>query len=340
MQPSLSSNTREKSNLPSPFVRGFLKRVQNTVTTYSLWGQKESFIVAVSGGPDSICLLDILFLLSKKYDFTLHVAHVNYALRGKDSDLDETLVKERATAYGLSFSVLHPKKISSSNMEESLRDIRYRFFEKLRVEKKATLIAIAHHEDDQAETFLLRLLRGSGMKGLSSMRPKNNFIVRPLIEMSRLDILRYLDERALTFRIDESNTDPKFFRNRVRHELMPLLEKEFQPGIKKLLADTAFLLAEDYALIESLVAPLAEVPHTPTNQFSCQKMRLYPEVLQRHLLRHLLQPWCHNKSASKSLIEECLKMIKSTKSKTQIITVLDLKIERKGDTVRLLNFSH
>lgn len=319
-----------------------MKRVQNTVATHSLWSNKESFIVAVSGGGDSLCLLDVLYLLSQKYDFTLHVAHVNYALRGHDADLDETLVRERAKSYDLSFSVLHPKKISSSNLEEHLRDIRYRFFEKVRQQKKATLIAVAHHQDDQAETLLLRLIRGSGMQGLSSMRPKNNFIVRPLIDMSRDDILRYLHECHISYRTDQSNGDKKFLRNKIRHELIPLLEKDYQPQMKKLLADTAFLLAEDYALIASLTDSLMKngQEQKSISQFSCKKVLTYPEVLQRHLLRRILQPFCLKHGPSKSIIDECLKMVRSNKNKAHRITTRDLKIERKGDTVRLLNFRH
>ena len=329
---------RSRPTLLSAFVQGFLKRVLNTVTAYELWQKNDSFIVAVSGGPDSLCLLDVLYLLSKKYAFTLHVAHVNYHLRGTDSDLDEACVRERTHSYGLSLTVLSPKKTTGGNLEEKLRDIRYHFFEKLRAKKNASLIAVAHHEDDQAETFLLRLLRGSGLTGLSAMRPKHGYVIRPLIAMNRTDILRYLKERRLSYRTDHSNTDPHFFRNRLRNELLPLLEKKYQPRIRKILADTASLLAADYALFEEDFV----LPATKTGTsicFSVKTLLALPEPLLRHQMRLLLRPFFCGKFPPKGAIEEVLKLLKSTKNKPQTYSFQGLKIERKGDTVRLLDFS-
>ncbi len=333
-----SKNIPNNKDSVTPFVRRFLKRVQNTVTKYQLWNRKESFIIGVSGGADSLCLLDVLYLLSQKYDFTLHVAHVNYRLRGRDSELDEMLVRERANTYGLPFSVLHPKKTSPSNLEERLRDIRYRFFEKVRTKKKATLIAVAHHQDDQAETFLLRLLRGSGMRGLSAMRPKNNFVIRPLIEMSREEILRYLKERNISYRTDKSNDDSKYIRNRLRNRLIPLIEKEYQPRIKKILADTAALIASDYQLLETLT-PFSMQQKNGTLEFSAKEFRTLSEPIMRRELRAALKPYYQGRSAPKGVIDEMEKLLRSVKSKHQVFEVAGLKIERKGDTVRLLNFS-
>ena len=321
----------------TPFVRRFLKRVQNTVAKYQLWGSKESFIIAVSGGPDSLCLLDILFLLSQKYSFKLHIAHVNYRLRCADSDRDEVLVRERAEHYGLTLSVLRPKKTSAANLEEKLRDIRYQFFEKLRRQKKATLIAVAHHQDDQAETFLLRLLRGSGMQGLSAMRPKNSFVIRPLIAENRADILRYLTERHITARVDSSNTDPKFFRNRVRNQLIPLIEKKYQPQIKKILANTATLLASDYTMLEALPSSVS-TRHSDVLQYSVTTLLTLPEPLLKRELRTILKPHFRGKSPPQGLIDETMKLLRSTKNKHQEITRRGLKMERKGDTVRLFRF--
>lgn len=318
-------------------MRGFLKRIQNTVAEHRLWQAKESFIVGVSGGADSLCLLDILFLLSQKYQFSLYIAHVNYSLRGKNSDLDEMCVKERAKEYNIPLSVLRPPKTSATNLEEKLRDIRYRFFEKLRVQKKATLIAVAHHQDDQAETFLLRLFRGSGISGLSAMQAKNNFVVRPLLEMSRTDILRYLKERGILYRSDESNTDTTYLRNRLRNKLIPLIEKEYQPNIKKILADTAALLARDSALLEEI--GFSSERKTLPIEFSVEALLKIPESLLRHKFRLLLRPYYQGKFPSQGTVDEILKVLRSTKSKHQVLKLRGLKLERKGATVRLLNFA-
>lgn len=314
-----------------------MKRVQNTAARYQLWDKKESFIVAVSGGPDSLCLLDILYLLSQKTGSTIQMVHVNYGLRGMDSDLDEKLVRERAQAYGIDLSVFHPKKTSFNNLEEKLRTIRYQLLEKVRKEKKATLIAVAHHEDDQAETFLLRLLRGSGMRGLSSMLPKNGFIVRPLIEASREDILRYLTERGLSYRIDKSNEQDAFLRNRIRHELIPFLEENYQPNIKKILSSTASLLSADYQLFEGQFSLPYTVSGTST-LFSASTLKQLNEAYLREQLRLLLGPLYDKKVPPKGVLDEFLKLIRSTKNKSQRLTFRGLNIERKGDTVTLLDF--
>lgn len=314
-----------------------MKRVQNTVATYALWKPKESFIVAVSGGPDSLCLLDVLFLLSQKYDFTLHIVHVNYRLRGHDSLLDEQCVRERALVYDLPVTVFHPRKTTSSNLEEKLRDIRYHLLEKVRLQEKATSIAVAHHQDDQAETFLLRLLRGSGMRGLSAMRPKNSSIIRPLIDISRKDVLQYLKERAIHYREDTSNTDPRFLRNQIRHTLLPLLEKNYQPKMKKILADTASLLASDYALLESL-PPVIVKKSAHTTEISVLSLQNLPQSLLRQEIRRLLGSYYGKKSPPKGIVTEMEKLIKSTKNKHQVIETTGLKIKRRGAIVTLLNF--
>ena len=323
---------------PSPFVRRFIKRVLNTVNKFELWHTGDSFIVCVSGGPDSLCLLDVLTLLQKKQNFTFHIAHVNYHLRGKDSDLDEKLVKARAKNYSLPCTVLSQEKKLQDTSEEKLRDIRYIFFEKLRTKKNADHIVIAHNQDDQAETFLMRLLRGSGLSGLSAMRPKNGSIIRPLIEMSRSDILQYLKDRGITFREDKSNADPRYFRNKVRRELIPFLEEKFQPQTRKLLAETAILLGEDYAVLSDIPTKLSLKQEAFSVECSRRVLLKLPTALIHQEIRSLLRPFLDGKNPNKNLINELMKAIKSTKSKTQTLTFRGLKFIRNGDRVRLLNF--
>lgn len=319
----------------SPFAHRFIKRVQNTVKKFELWQKGDIFIVGVSGGPDSVCLLDVLFLLSKKYDFKLYVAHINYHLRGKASDLDEKLVREIATRRGLPYLVFSRRKKLASGAEEKLRDIRYAFFEKLRKKVKAHHIAVAHNQNDQAETLLMRLLRGAGLSGLSAMRPKNNYIIRPLIETSRADIIQYLKERQITFREDESNKDERYFRNRIRHTLIPFLEKNFQPQAVKLFSETALLLGEDYALLQKCPANFFIKRAARSVEFSRSAFLNLSDALQRRELRTLLKPLLSGKNPEKNIISELIKAFKSEKSKTQTITFKGLKFIRKGDKVSL-----
>lgn len=261
---------------------------------------------------------------------------MNYSLRGRASDLDEKLVRERANSYGFPYTVLHPKKKITGNLESALRDLRYDFFETVRKRKDFDMIAVAHSEDDQAETFLFRLLRGSGFQGLSAMRPKTGRIIRPFLETSRKDILRYLEERQLPYRVDESNQDPRFTRNRIRHELLPLLEEKFQPKTKKILATTASLLAEDYSLLESLFpAPVAKKTGHSL-RFSRSAFLALPLPAKRLHLRALLKPYFQEKPPEKKLIDEIIKALKSTKNKHRILVFRKLKLTIKGDTVTLV----
>lgn len=320
----------------SPFARRFIKRIQNTVKKFDLWQKGDVFIVGVSGGPDSLCLLDVLFLLSEKYDFSLRIAHVNYHLRGRASDLDAAHAKEAAAEYRLPCAILSRKKNPANASEETLRDIRYAFFEKLRRQYGADSIAIAHNRDDQAETFLLRLLRGAGLSGLSAMRPKSGYIVRPLIETSRADILHYLKERGIAFREDASNADVRYLRNRIRHELIPFLEKNFQPQARRLLAETAGILGSDYAILEKHPAAFSVKRGPAGTEFSRAAILALPEPLLCRELRALLRPLLAGRNPDKNIVHELVKSLRSAKSKTRTVAFGGLKLICKGDTVRLL----
>lgn len=344
MKRSGKSLRSSDSTLPSrevplpPSVRRFIRRVQNTVKKFDLWQKGDAFIVGVSGGADSLCLLDVLYLLSQKHHFRLHIAHMNYHLRGRASDLDEVLVKKTAARYHLPCSVLSKRQRSKTVSEEKLRDIRYAFFEKLRRETGSHSIVIAHNQDDQAETLLLRLLRGAGLAGLAAMRPKSGSVIRPLIEMSRADIISYLKDRRITFREDESNALPQYARNRIRHELIPFLEKKFQPQARKLLAETAFLLGDDYAFLEKHPADISLKRDALAAEFSADALLKLPLPLLRRELRAVLRDMLAGKNPEKNLINELIKALKSGKNKTQTIIFKGLKFIRKGDTVRLLRF--
>jgi tRNA(Ile)-lysidine synthase len=314
-----------------------LKRVQNTNALLRLWSSEKRFVIAVSGGPDSLCLLDVFLLLSRKYRFDLHVAHVNYRLRGIASDRDETLVRERSALYGLPCTVFHPNKPVRGNLEEMLREQRYAFFERLRKRLGYDLVAVAHNEDDQAETLLLRLLRGSGLRGLSAMRARNERIIRPLLATSREDILHYLAERGLSYREDESNTDRQFLRNRIRHELIPLLERDFQPQAKKVLARTAATLAEEFALLENTSPATLQVEYLSNAAlFSRAEAVALPAAILVRELRELFRVFSPGKSPEKGSIDEWVKALRSEKKKSQLVKARGLKLERKGDRVTLL----
>lgn len=214
-------------------MKNLVKNFQNFSHEHSLWKKGDRVILGVSGGPDSMCLLDIFLKLQKKYALKLIVAHVNYGLRGKDSQKDENLVKKKSLENGLEFISYNPKQKLASNKEEGWRKMRYAFFEKVRKEKDFDFVAVAHNADDQVETFFLNLFRGAGAEGLSGMEPKNKTIIRPLLFAWKYDILEYCQKNNLKFRIDKTNKENVFTRNKIRNLLIPFIEKNFNPNIKK-----------------------------------------------------------------------------------------------------------
>lgn len=199
--------------------------------------------VAVSGGADSVFLLEAL----RELGYELHVLHVNHGLRGEESEEDERFVRELARRHGLPVSVHRAARPpAGANLEQELRRIRYRFFQQARAEHRLERVATGHTRSDQAETVLLRLARGAGVRGLCGIHPVNrNGIIRPLIETGRAEIRQWLASRGLAWREDSSNRSLQWRRNRVREQVLPVLASALNPRIEEMLARTAALAWED-----------------------------------------------------------------------------------------------
>jgi tRNA(Ile)-lysidine synthase len=219
-------------------------------------------LVALSGGADSVALLDVLRTLAARGHLVLAgAAHFNHQMR-VEADLDEAFCREIAAAKGLPFEagrgdVRAAARQRRRSIEDTARSMRYAFLEAARARLGGDVIAVAHTVDDQAETFLLRLLRGAGTAGWSGIRPRTGRVVRPLLEVTRQDLRRHLDARGLPFREDASNADVSVPRNRVRHELIPYLQG-FSPNVVEVLARQAEAARRD----EELLAALA-IERTP-----------------------------------------------------------------------------
>lgn len=231
-------------------------KVVRTVRQQQLFRPGDTLIVALSGGADSTALLDLLVRLFS-YNLHLIAAHLNHSLRGVESDADEEFCRTLATGYGIPFETrrVDVKALANAeglNLEDAGRRTRIEFFDELCGKYGAAAVTLAHHADDQAETVLMRLLRGSGMTGLTGMALRNaRGYVRPLLDITRAEIEQYLRERGLNWREDASNSDTTFLRSRVRRLLLPILE-EYNPAIRASLAATASLLADEDALLGEL----------------------------------------------------------------------------------------
>ena len=201
-------------------------------------------IVGFSGGADSITLLHILHRLG--YDCL--AAHCNFHLRGAESDRDEHVAAEFANHLGIPFLVTHfdtegEAKARGISIEMAARNLRYEWFEQLRQAHHADSIAVAHHQDDSIETMLLNLIRGTGIAGLTGIKPRNRYVVRPLLCLNRAEIEQYIAAHNLSFVTDSTNLEDSYTRNKIRHHLLPLLET-FNPAIRSSLLQTADNLNE------------------------------------------------------------------------------------------------
>jgi tRNA(Ile)-lysidine synthase len=224
-----------------------------------------TLVVGLSGGADSVALLDALASLRRRRGFRLVAAHLDHGLRAGSAD-DAAFCAELCRRLDVpllsgSADVRARASRERGGLEQAARRERYAFLRRVAEEEAAVAVAVAHTQDDQAETLLLRLLRGAGATGLAGMRPRSGDIVRPLLAVSRRQVLAHLRERGLSWREDPSNVDLAHRRNRVRHELIPYLEERFNPGIRAALARTASVLGDEDAHVraeaDALVAAIA-----------------------------------------------------------------------------------
>jgi tRNA(Ile)-lysidine synthase len=213
--------------------------------------------VAVSGGADSVALLLLLLELREKLGMVLSVVHFNHKLRGKASDADEAFVAKLAAKHGLEFhsasvDVRRKAKKERANLEDAARRARYDYFRSLAESGACKRIVVAHTADDQAETVLAHLLRGTGLTGLGGIHPVAGPVIRPLLCVRRGELRRFLGARKQAWREDATNRDTKKMRARIRKKLLPLLEKQFQPAVVEHLASLAELAREDEAFLDAI----------------------------------------------------------------------------------------
>ncbi len=241
-----------------------IERVLKTITRYNMLPRASHVTVAVSGGPDSVCLLEVLRELAPRFELKLSVAHFNHRLRGAASDEDEQFVTKLAARYGLRcYCASANVARSKDNLEQAARRARRAFFAELIRKGYTDRIALGHTRDDQAETVLFRLLRGSGLAGLAGIYPVTaDGYIRPLIDITRAEVEQFLRSRGLEWREDATNRDPRFARNRIRHSLLPQMEREWNPRIADALAHLADLAHEEErwwrAEIDRITADLIE----------------------------------------------------------------------------------
>ncbi len=270
-----------------------IDKLKDTVNHFNLLKKGDRVLVAVSGGPDSVALLFGLFALKTGLNLKLFVAHLNHKLRGTESDEDERFVRNLASQLKLEFfskkvDVKKEAKKQKLSIEECARKVRYQYLEKIAQKIKADKIATGHQADDQAETFLMRLLRGAGGAGLSGIPPKRGKIIRPLIRTTRKEIESYLKANKITVRLDSTNYLPDFYRNRIRLKLLPKIKKEFNPKIVEVLNRTADIISGQQEFVEKTserTLPGSGIFRQDKIIIDLKKLSGYDICLQREMIR-------------------------------------------------------
>ncbi len=282
------------------------KQVTAVIKEYNLFRANDTVLLGVSGGPDSVALLSLIFDANRVNPACsdIFVAHLNHLVRGKESEEDAQFVSDLAKKFKLSViterrdikEIARERKMS---LEEAAREERYKFFESAAKRVGANVIAVGHNADDNAETILHRIIRGTGIVGLGGMRPKRKLtpfssinLVRPLLFTWRRDIIAYLKEKDLSYRVDSTNFETDQFRNRIRAELIPLLEKDYNVGVKRSLIKLGETATQNYDFLEAQAKDLfEEVLEGKTDEILSEivldihKLKEAPQILQQIIIK-------------------------------------------------------
>lgn len=290
LQPAVNKSIKKTAWPP------LLHRIVRTVRSRSLFQRGQHILVAISGGPDSVALLSILHHLRSSWGLTLSAVHCNYGLRGAESNGDQKFVEAFCHRLGVP---LHVRQVGfhhggrKASLQAEARDIRYRVMQEIAEKCGADRIAVGHTADDQAETILLWMLRGAGLTGLSGMPAfRDNKIIRPLYDAKRQEVLTYLRATGLSFREDSSNVQPHYLRNRVRREVLPILNR-LAPSSVDALCELADICREDDRYLDQQITALSSpaVKRGPAGGWAIDRSVLLelPHALQRRCIRNLFR---------------------------------------------------
>ena len=257
-----------------------IEQVKATIATHGLLRQDGGALVALSGGPDSVALLLALHELG----YHIEAAHCNFHLRGRESDRDEAFCRELTERLAIRLHVCHfntqaEAKAHGESIEMAARRLRYAWFERLINERGLEVVCVGHHQDDDAETLLLNLVRGTGIHGLTGMAYRRDKVVRPLLDVSRQMVTDYLDQHRQPYVCDSSNADTAFKRNLIRHEVMPLLQQLNPAVVKTLRADMRKLRAAEEAYDHAVAETFDRLAHRQSHGWYWNKTDL---TLQAH----------------------------------------------------------
>jgi tRNA(Ile)-lysidine synthase len=283
-----------------------VEQVRRTIDRYRLLEKSDRVIVGVSAGVDSMVLLHLLNVFRQEFELSVIVAHIHHGLRPAQADREAELVQKVSARHGLpfeygTFDVKEFKKAEGLSLQDAARKIRFEFFHSLLVKHGGSKIALGHHADDQAETMLLRLFRGSGLKGLKGMLPiRENRVIRPLLDVWKEEIEAFAREKSIPYLTDSSNLKREYFRNRLRLNLIPHIEQEFHSGFRRALVRTSTILREEDDYIDKKAEEACRKISWEEKKgvaFEFPSYRSLHQALQWRVIQKMLEKLCDDPSA-------------------------------------------
>ena len=270
------------------------QKVKETIKKYNLINSGDRIVLGVSGGPDSIAMLDILRQLRDEIKFEIYVVHINHNIRGKDADEDEEYVKKYCENYNIKcFSkkidvptIAQNEKIGT---EEAVRKVRYEYFDEILQKTNSNKIGIAHNKNDKVETIIMHLLRGSGVSGLRGIEPiRENKFIKPLIECDRQEIEKYCKENNLQPRIDKTNFENEYTRNKIRNIVIPYIKEQFNPNIIETITRLSEVISNEDNFIEKIAQEtynkLLVIEENNRIELNLKEFNLLDEVLKNRII--------------------------------------------------------
>jgi tRNA(Ile)-lysidine synthase len=323
-----------------------IRQVKKTIDRHHLLDRDDRMVVAVSGGVDSMVMLHLLNALRKDLGLCLIVAHVNHGLRPDESKKEAELVEQESTRLGLpfecgQFDAREFSRAAGLSLQDGARRIRLHFFRTLLLKYEARKLALGHNADDQVETILLRLFRGSGLKGLKGMLPiRERRVIRPLLETWRKEIESFAREKKIPYLTDSSNLKRDYLRNRIRLDLIPLIEREYQSNFKELVLRTsAILREEDDCLDREAEKAFQAMVHEEPEEFSFRSSHFNSlnSSIQWRVLLNLLDRAYHEERCEEawSSIDPLYEKLRHSRPSFLLELPHGIQVEKRYDKVRL-----
>ena len=322
----------------------FEKNVLNVIKKEKLIVNKDKIVLGVSGGPDSMAMLSVLYEIkkSKIIDFDLCVAHVNHGIR-ESAQIDEEYVKDfckqrNISVYVLKTNVIDIAKKKKKGIEETGRKVRYNFFEEILKKTSSNKIAIAHNKKDNAETIIMNLFRGSGLSGLSGISIMSGNCIRPLLNENREDIEKYLKDKNIIPRIDETNFDNNYTRNKIRNVVLPYIEENFNPNIIETLARLSLIINEENEYLnKQTIKHYNEIKIEEKNCTIILKLKefnLLDKVIQKRIILHaIFNLFGTTNNIEKIHIDDIIKLCNNNIGNKYLTPNKDTKIEIKNKRI-------